>query len=115
MPCLHSTFAPAHVLTNIKDNIHDGIDAEFGAGRQKCAALAYEQGFAIGQSGEPLLEGNDVCPVTERRAPVEMLVALPNCQAGEGRHVCCVCAYHEGFVQGRLEMPGEGGFMPAGG
>ena len=97
MPCQHSTFAPAHVLTHLKEVVHGGIDAEFGAGRQKCAALAYEQGFAIGQSGQPLPHGNDECPVTGLRAPVDMLDALPRCQAAEGRHVCCVCAYHTGF------------------
>ena len=98
MPCHHTTFAPGHALTSIKDNIHGGIDSEFGAGRQKCAALAYERGYEIGQSEQPLPHGNDVCPVTQRRAPVEMLEALPSCQAAEGRHVCCVCAYHEGFI-----------------
>lgn len=97
MSCQHSTFASAQALTHLKEVVHGGIDAEFGAGRQKCAALSYEQGYNIGQSGQPLPEGNDECPVTGLRAPVEMLNALPGCQAAEGRHVCCVCAYHAGY------------------
>jgi len=106
MPCKHTKFAPKSVLTHIHDVIHGGIESEFGAGRHKCAARAYEEGHALGKSGAPLLQGNDVCPVTQRRAPVEMLEALPKCQGGEGRHTCCVCAYHEGYEAGKVEAAG---------
>src|SRR3954471_3747758 len=97
MPCQHATHCPATILTHIHDVIHAEGEAEFGAGRQKCAALAYENGYTIGQTSDLLPEGNDECPVTHRRAPVQMLEDLPRCQAAEGRHTCCVCAYHEGF------------------
>ncbi len=97
MPCKHTTFAPAHVLKHIHDEIHANGEAEFGAGRQKCAAVAYERGYEIGKTGGLLPHGNDVCKVTGRRAPVEMLESLPRCQAAESRHTCCVCAYHEGY------------------
>lgn len=116
MSCQHATHAPDHALNHIKEELHGGIDAEFGAGRQKCAAVAYERGYEIGQASNYLPEGNDECPTTHRRAPVDMLEALPDCQADASRHVCCVCAYHEGFAAARAMVghnTGTGFINPA--
>lgn len=116
MSCQYQTFAPDHILNHIKEVIHSGIESEFGAGRHKCAAQAYERGYEWGQSNTILQEGNDECPVTHRRAPVEMLDALNICQGGAGRHCCCVCAYHEGFLAARAiagHSTGSGFINPA--
>jgi hypothetical protein len=107
MPCEHSTFAPARILTRIREVTHGGIDAEFGAGRQKCAALAYERGYALGEAQNIVPGGNEECLTTGRRAPREMLEQLPRCQAAEGRHACCICAYHEGFNAARARAIGR--------
>lgn len=34
-----------------------------------------------------------------RTAPDEVILALPECQAGTGRHKCAVCAYNEGLAE----------------
>lgn len=107
MPCKHATHAPATALSHIHDVIHGDAEAEFGAGRQKCAALAYENGYAIGQNSAHLPGGEEECPKTLRRAPREMLESLPRCQAAEGRHTCCICAYHEGFNAARAIAIGQ--------
>ena len=32
-----------------------------------------------------------------KKAPDSVIDSLPECQAGEGRHKCCICAYNEGL------------------
>lgn len=36
----------------------------------------------------------------DKQAPKDVLRALPESQAGEGRHKCAVCAYDAGYKDG---------------
>jgi hypothetical protein len=42
-----------------------------------------------------------------KRAPKDVIDALPESQAGKGRHKCAVCAYHAGFELARAQAIGK--------
>lgn len=48
-----------------------------------------------------------------KTAPDLVIASLPECQAGEGRHKCCICAYNEGMeVAKGKKFPGLQGKCP---
>lgn len=88
--CGHGNDAPALVLTNLPES-------QAGTARHKCATCAYSRGRADALSGATVSGGIETCQ-HGNTAPIEVLAALPDSQAGSGiqRHKCCVCAYREG-------------------
>lgn len=92
--CKHGNTASDHLLDALHEN-------QGGAQRHKCTECAYERGYQAGRQQATSPTGNEECSETHRRVSVEMIEALPESQAGPGRHKCCVCAYHAGFEAGR--------------
>src|SRR5438477_5346941 len=92
--CNHDSVAPDQTL----DALHLGQE---GTQRHKCTECAYGRGYNLGQTREIIPTGNAECTYTGLRAPHEIIEALPESQAGIGRHKCAVCAFHEGFARGR--------------
>jgi hypothetical protein len=45
--------------------------------------------------------GNAECTYKSKRAPKDVMDALPESQAGKGRHKCAVCAYIAGYEAAR--------------
>jgi hypothetical protein len=99
--CSHGRLAPREVL----ENLHD---SQSKSGRHKCTTCAYQEGYQWGREHSTLPGGNEECRETHRRAPQDVIEALPESQAGPGRHKCCVCAYHEGFNVARASAIGGG-------
>lgn len=94
--CEHNKSAPDQIL----DSIHDGQE---GPQRHKCTECAYDAGLQYGRQSRVTPGGNAECTYTGRRAPAEVMDALPKSQAGKGRHKCAVCAYHQGFEAARSQ------------
>ena len=97
--CKHNSNAPDQAL----NTIHIGQE---GVQRHKCAECAYRAGYQYGTQYSVPPSGNAECTYTnpQRRAPKDEMDALPESQAGKGRHKCAVCAYHAGFDQARAEI-----------
>lgn len=92
--CNHGNTAPDHILNALHES-------QAGPQRHKCTECAFQQGRALGETQAILPGGNAVCEHVQRRAPQELIDALPESQAGPGRHKCAVCAFHEGFTYGK--------------
>jgi hypothetical protein len=92
-------------LSVMPDNIIQTLPhSQAGAGRHKCVICAYTKGVEAGK--------NNVSKITKKASEkcshhklcsIEILLKLPDSQAGEGRHKCAVCAYDIGFKVGILE------------
>jgi hypothetical protein len=98
--CKHGFTAPDVIL----DAIHEGQE---GPQRHKCTECAFEAGYQYGRQNSGMPAGNAECTYTQKRAPKEVIDALPESQAGPGRHKCGVCAYHEGFNRARAQAIGQ--------
>jgi len=91
--CNHDSFAPVSVLYGLPDS-------QGGTGRHKCAICSYQRGFEDAQLGYPILVKMEDCQ-HGNKAPVDFLKNLPESQTGTGRHKCVVCAYKNGFNDGK--------------
>lgn len=98
--CKHGHTAPDQTL----EALHI---AQEGVQRHKCVECAYDAGYQYGREHAVTPGGNAECTYTDRRAPKEVIDALPESQAGVGRHKCAVCAHHGGFEQARAELVGK--------
>lgn len=98
--CKHGHTAPDSILAEI----HEGQE---GPQRHKCTECAYDAGYQYGSQNSGAPTGNAECTYTQRRAPKDVIDALPESQAGTGRHKCAVCAYHEGFNAARAQAIGR--------
>lgn len=88
--CKHGSQAPVEVLSNLHE-------CQAGYGRHKCCVCAYARGREWKQSHpQTPITGPEVCNGGKNAQP-EVLSALPDSQAGAGRHACAICAYHAGF------------------
>lgn len=97
--CKHGHTAPDSVLSTI----HEGQE---GPQRHKCTECAYDAGYQYGVHNSGIPTGGAECTYVQgRRAPIDD--ALPESQAGKGRHKCAVCAYHEGFNAARAQSIGQ--------
>jgi hypothetical protein len=97
--CAHGKVAPLGTLRTLHNS-------QAGIGRHKCTNCAYEKGFTAGVSGEGNSEQSEKCYVGSA-APISVLRALPESQAGSGRHKCTNCAYQKGSEDGsaqRMEL-----------
>src|SRR5258708_27048099 len=92
--CKHGSNAPGHAL----NRLHEGQE---GPQRHKCTECAFEAGYRYGRKHPAAPAGNAECTYTGKRAPKDTIGALPESQAGKGRHKCAVCAYHAGFELAR--------------
>ena len=90
--CAHGKVAPLSTLRQLHDS-------QAGIGRHKCTNCAYEKGFTAGLSGSVTSEQSEQCNAGSA-APTSMLRALPESQAGSGRHKCTNCAYQNGYEDG---------------
>ena len=97
--CKHNHSAPDETL----EALHI---AQEGPQRHKCVECAYHAGYEYGREHATTPGGNAECTYMNRRAPKEVIDALPESQAGKGRHKCAVCAYQEGFERARAEVIG---------
>lgn len=98
--CKHGNTAPDQIL----DALHEGQE---GPQRHKCTECAFEAGYQYGRQNSLGPTGNAECTYTGNRAPQHVIDALPESQAGKGRHKCAVCAYNEGFNRARAEAIGR--------
>jgi hypothetical protein len=98
--CKHRKTAPDSIL----DTIHEGQE---GPQRHKCTECAFDAGYEYGRQNSGTPGGNTECSYTGKRAPKDVIDALPPSQAGKGRHKCAVCAYHEGFNTARARAVGK--------
>lgn len=55
----------------------------------------------------PAPAGNAEWTYVGKRAPKDVMDALPESPAGKGRHHCAVCAYHAGFELARARALGK--------
>ena len=89
--CAHHNTIPDDVLARIPGS-------QAGSGRHRCVMCAYAQGVAA--AGHALtiraLGMVETCNHGSE-APTKILRALPESQAGGGRHKCCNCAFQFGF------------------
>jgi|SRR5580704_12690726 hypothetical protein len=92
--CKHGNTAPGQLL----DDLHEGQER---LQRHKCTECAFAAGWNYGQTQTMVPAGNAECTYTGKRAPDDTIDALPESQAGKGRHKCAVCAYHMGFEAAR--------------
>jgi hypothetical protein len=90
--CAHGKVAPLSTLSKLHDS-------QAGIGRHKCTNCAYEKGFTAGVSGVANSEQSEKCNAGSA-APISVLRALPESQAGSGRHKCTNCAYQKGYEDG---------------
>lgn len=90
--CAHGKEAPLSTLRKLHDS-------QAGTGRHKCTNCAYEKGFTAGVSGAVNSEQSEKCNAGST-APISVLLALPESQAGSGRHKCTNCAYQKGYEDG---------------
>lgn len=90
--CAHGKVAPLSTLRQLHDS-------QAGTGRHKCTNCAYEKGFTAGVSGAVTSEQSEKC-YAGSAAPTSVLRALPESQAGSGRHKCTNCAYQNGYEDG---------------
>jgi hypothetical protein len=90
--CAHGKVAPLSTLRNLHDS-------QAGIGRHKCTNCAYEKGFSAGVLGAVKSEQSEKCNAGSS-APISVLRALPESQAGSGRHKCTNCAYQNGYKDG---------------
>lgn len=90
--CAHGKVAPLSTLRKLHES-------QAGRGRHKCTNCAYERGFTAGLSGQVNSEQSEKCDAGSA-APTSVLRALPESQAGTGRHKCTNCAYHNGYEDG---------------
>jgi len=90
--CAHGKVAPLSTLRQLHDS-------QAGIGRHKCTNCAYEKGFTAGVSGAVNSEQSEKCNAGSA-APISVLRALPESQAGSGRHKCTNCAYQNGYEDG---------------
>jgi hypothetical protein len=98
--CAHGSSAPVEVLETLHESQagqKDGVEIW----RHKCCNCAFLRGQELGTAQQQLPGGNAECKKTGRRAPLELMDALPKSQAGLGRHQCAICAFHAGFERGR--------------
>jgi hypothetical protein len=98
--CKHGKNAPDHIL----DDLHIGQE---GPQRHKCAECAFDAGSQYGHQNSVAPVGNAECTYMGKRAPKDVIDALPESQAGKGRHKCAVCAYHAGFESARAQAIGK--------
>tara|TARA_R110001583_G_scaffold114863_1_gene265274 strand:- start:3701 stop:4528 length:828 start_codon:yes stop_codon:yes gene_type:complete len=100
-PCQHGATAPSNLFQQLHHN-------QGGSGRHHCTVCAYEEGFIIGSTKvwktyDEYIKSNgvndEVCP-NGTHAPTSILTNLEDGQAGEGRHMCCNCAFKLGFEEG---------------
>jgi len=106
MPCTHGSTAPEPIIAALHESQagqRDGVEIW----RHKCCFCAFARGVELGRTQSTPLGGNAECRVTGRRAPIEAMDALPQSQAGAGRHQCAICAYHEGFNAARAQAVGH--------
>ena len=94
--CQHGKSAPDQVL----EELHEGQE---GHQRHKCAECAYQAGVGAGLGSKHSPGGNAECTYTGKRAPEDIIDALPESQAGKGRHKCAICAFHHGHEAGRAQ------------
>jgi len=94
--CKHRTTAPDHIL----NGLHEGQE---GPQRHKCTECAFEAGYQYGRQNSGTPTGGAECTYTGQRAPTDIIDALPESQAGMGRHKCAVCAYNSGFGVARAQ------------
>ena len=90
--CAHGKAAPLSILRELHDS-------QAGIGRHKCTNCAYEKGFTAGVSGAVNSEQSEQCNAGSA-TPISVLRALPESQAGSGRHKCTNCAYQSGYRDG---------------
>lgn len=98
--CKHGKTASDAIL----EAIHEGQE---GTQRHKCTECGFDAGFQYGRQNASSPTGGAECTYTNRRAPKAEIDALPESQAGKGRHKCAVCAYHEGFNAARAQAIGN--------
>jgi hypothetical protein len=98
--CKHGNTASDSIL----DNIHEGQE---GPQRHKCTECAYEAGYQYGRTNSIAPTGSAECTHTGKRAPKADIDALPESQAGPGRHKCAVCAFQAGFDVARAQAIGK--------
>lgn len=98
--CKHGHSAPDPLL----NDLHEGQE---GPQRHKCTECAFEAGYQYGRQNSIAPAGNAECTYTGNRAPQDAIDAMPESQAGPGRHKCAVCAYHTGFNRARAEIVGR--------
>jgi 5-methylcytosine-specific restriction endonuclease McrA len=95
--CAHGKVAPLVTLKKLHDS-------QAGIGRHKCTNCAYEEGLTAGVSGLVNPEQSEKC-YAGSAAPITVLRALPESQAGSGRHKCTNCAYQRGYDDGLSAQP----------
>jgi hypothetical protein len=98
--CKHNRHAPDSAL----DSLHENQE---GPHRHKCPECAYQAGFEYGRHNAGMPAGNAECTYKSKRAPKDVMDALPESQAGKGRHKCAVCAYIAGYEAARAETIGK--------
>ena len=87
--CSHQESAPYAAI----DVLHE---SQAGSGRHKCVTCAYNAGYRDAQAGKASGQYSETCE-RKQSAPVATITALPDSQAGHGRHKCAICAYRLGF------------------
>jgi hypothetical protein len=92
--CKHGSTAPDRVV----NRLHVGQE---GPQRHKCTECAFEGGYQYGREHSKVPVGGAECTYTGKTAPMRFISALPESQAGKGRHKCAVCAYRAGFELAR--------------
>jgi len=92
--CQHGQTAPIRILQDLHGS-------QMGSGRHKCTNCAYQRGFAWGLANINLpIDNLEQCQIG-LAAPQDVLLDLPQSQAGSGRHKCAICAYNHGFNDAR--------------
>jgi hypothetical protein len=90
--CSHGHTAPSSVLANLPI-------CQAGTGRHKCAVCAYAEGLKSAV-GKRFAGPAEECDQRHGVAPRDMLIALPESQAGIERHKCAYQAFEEGKKAG---------------
>jgi hypothetical protein len=108
--CQHGSAIPDHVLRGLHAS-QAGQRDNREIWRHKCCHCAFARGEEYGRANAGAPGGNAECLMTHRRAPFDVMDALPFSQAGvegeTGRHQCAICAYHEGFNAARARAIGR--------
>jgi hypothetical protein len=88
--CTHRHEAPTTAL----EALHE---SQAGAHRHKCCVCAYQEGERLGALSRPQPSGKKERCHEGRTLSIRIINALPESQAGTGRHMCAICAFYAGF------------------